>query len=575
MIKKLIVLFSKMTVSFACFLILLGTFCLPVFAESGTCGESVSWDLSNGVLTVSGSGDMYDFKDNEFGPWYDNRYLITEVVVEKGVTSVGNNAFFDCNNLVKVTLADSVTSIGSFAFMECDNLRVIKFGKVSSIGPYAFKFCYSIQSLSLPDTLKFIGLEAFQGCKSLASLTIPSSVTEMQESVFSYCTDLMQVTVNASIAELPMWTFYGCESLVNVSFSPTITVTGDSAFHSCDQLSHVSSTASEDVTQQLTSSIREDVPSFSGVNGDPIGSSSFVNSGDVLQKDVIDEEDAFVKGTLNQEQSQIDASVNGNSGWETVINRTEEYVNTQEYLNQKDPVEVNVQIQNGLKVDKEVIKSLAGQNVTLNLEFNGLKATIECSDLDEDKRYTDLDLDYVLEMIHEASDAMQSVLKGADAYSLSFKGYADYPMTIKIPLGLNYANGYATLYEYVDKEWKLIHSVRIDSKGNATLYLNGFDPLTKYMIGLNVEGINITNAYIPSELYSDYGGLIDEHGNMYEVTGIQSKWGITLSQFSFIVFGALGGVIVLVGLVMFIIFKMQQNKEKIRREVTNESKNKK
>ena len=546
-----------------------------ILAEPLNCGESVSWDLTNGVLTVSGSGDMYNFKDNEFGPWYDERHLITEVVVENGVTSVGNNAFFDCNNLVKVTLADSVTSIGSFAFMECDNLRVIKFGKVSSIGSYAFKFCYSIQSLSLPDTLKFIGLEAFQGCKSLASLTIPSSVTEMQESVFSYCTDLMQVTVNASISELPMWTFYGCESLVNVSFSPTITDIGDSAFHSCDQLSHVSSTASEDVTQQLTSSIREDVPSFSGVNGDPIGSSSFVNSGDVLQKDVIDEEDAFVKGTLNQEQSQIDASVNDNSGWETVVNKTEDYVNTQEFLNQTNPVEVNVQIQNGLKVDKDVIKSLAGQNVTLNLEFNGLEATIECSDLDEDKRYTDLNLDYELELIQDATDAMESVLKGADAYSLSFKGYADYPMTIKIPLGLDYANGYATLYEYVDKEWKLIHSVRIDSKGNATLYLNGFDPFTKYMIGLNVEGVNITNAYIPSELYADYGGLMDEHGNMYEVTGIQSKWGITLNQFSLIVFGVLGGVIVLVGLVMFIIFKMQQNKEKIRREVMNESKSNK
>ena len=169
---------------------------------------------------------------------------------------------------------------------------------------------------------------------------------------------------------------------------------------------------------------------------------------------------------------------------------------------------------------------------------------------------------------------MLAVLGDAEAFSLSFKGSADYPMTIKIPLGLDYAYGYATLYEKMDKEWKLIHSVRIDSKGNASLYLNGFDPLTKYMIGINVEGVNITNAYIPSELSNDYGGLMDENGTLYEITGIQSKWGLTFNQVTMILIAVMVGVTVLVGVVMFVIFKMQQNKEKVRREVMSEKKRK-
>ena len=552
--------------------------CIPVSAESALCGDAVFWDLSNGVLTISGSGDMYDFKDNEFGPWYESRSLITEVVIESGVTSVGNNAFFDCDNLVKVTLADSVTSIGSFAFMECDALRSISFGKgLTSIGSYAFKFCYSIQSLTFPDTLQFIGFEAFQGCKSLASLTISASVTTIQESAFSYCTDLMQVVVNASISELPMWTFYGCTSLVNVTFAENITSVGESAFHSCDNLKNVSSSAAEQVTQSLTTQIRQDVTNFGGVNGDPIGNSSFVNSeqNGELQKEVVDEEDAFIKGSVGVENSQIDAEVKENSGWEAVIDKTKEYVDTQEVLEQTKPVEVNITVDKNLKVDKEVLKQFAGQNVTLTIESNGLKAKIKCNELDSELRYGDLNLNYVLEKISNYDDSMKSVLGEAEAFSLKFKGAAEYPMTIQIPLGLDYAYGYATLYEKDGKEWKLIHSVRIDSKGRAALYLNGFDSLTNYMIGLNVEGVNITNAYIPSELAGDYGILTDEHGNMYEVTGIQSKWGITLSQFSLIVFGVLGGVIVLVGLVMFIIFKMQQNKERVRREVMSEKKVKK
>ncbi|MBR5289592.1 MAG: leucine-rich repeat protein [Erysipelotrichaceae bacterium] len=518
---------------------------------------------------------MSGFKDNEFGPWYENRHLITEVVVENGVTSIGSNAFFDCNNLVKVTLADSVTSIGSYAFMECDSLRSVSLGNgLTSIGSYAFKFCYSIQSIKFPDSLQFLGLEAFQGCKSLASLVIPASVTTMQESVFSYCTDLMQVIVNASISELPMWTFYGCDSLVNVTLSETVVSVGQSAFHNCESLNSVSSPASSDITQNLTNQIQEDVAGFIGVNGDPVSDSSFTNSNEsgTIQKEVIDNEEVFVKGSINETDTQIDVEVKDKNGWETVIDKTNQYVDVQGTLKQESAVEVNINIDKNIKVDKEMLKEFAGKNVVLNVEYRGLQARIQCSNLNEDERYTDLNLDYALDKIKTYDDSMKAVLGESEAFSLTFKGIADYPMTIKIPLGLDYAYGYATLFEKDGKEWKLIHSVRIDSKGNAALYLNGFDPLTKYMIGLNLDGVNITNAYIPSELAGDYGILTDENGNMYEVTGIQSKWGITLNQFSLIVFGALGGVIVLVGLVMFIIFKMQQNKEKIRREVMNESK---
>ncbi len=104
----------------------------------GTCGENASWKLEGGTLTISGTGEMSNYGSND-APWYDSRSSITKVVIEDGITSIGNYAFYGCSNLSSVTIPDSVTSIGQNAFEDCSSLSSVTIPtNVTSIGENAF-----------------------------------------------------------------------------------------------------------------------------------------------------------------------------------------------------------------------------------------------------------------------------------------------------------------------------------------------------------------------------------------------------------------------------------------------------
>lgn len=89
---------------------------------SGSCGDNVTWSLSSdGTFTISGTGDMVNYGYNE-APWYNIRSQIKTVIIEDGVTSIGNSAFQYCSSLTSVAIPNSVTSIGSNAFYYCESL---------------------------------------------------------------------------------------------------------------------------------------------------------------------------------------------------------------------------------------------------------------------------------------------------------------------------------------------------------------------------------------------------------------------------------------------------------------------
>ena len=95
---------------------------------SGTCGDNLTWELTaDSVLTISGTGTMtnYSSSSSSRAPWYDYRSSIKSVVIEEGVTSIGNYAFNACSGLTSVTIPNSVTSIGSSAFYGCTNLKTV------------------------------------------------------------------------------------------------------------------------------------------------------------------------------------------------------------------------------------------------------------------------------------------------------------------------------------------------------------------------------------------------------------------------------------------------------------------
>lgn len=164
---------------------------------SGSCGEGVSWTLDDaGVLTVSGSGAMANYSQGG-APWYSQRESIKSVVIESGVTSIGNCAFIDHAALTSVKVPKSVTSIGAYALCNCTSLTGISLQRgIETIGNYAFHNS-GLTVMVLPEGTVSIGYAAFHNCTALTSVTIPESVTSIGGYAFWNCTALKKIKFNA------------------------------------------------------------------------------------------------------------------------------------------------------------------------------------------------------------------------------------------------------------------------------------------------------------------------------------------------------------------------------------------
>ena len=163
--------------------------------QSGTTGEC-TWTLDGTVLTISGNGKMKDYNWEE-APWGTS---ITEVIIENGVTDIGECAFQSCTSLESVNIPESVTEIGSVAFLGCTSLTSVNIpDSVTSIGNSTFSGCTSLTSVNISDSVTSICYQAFCNCTSLTSITIPNSVTRIDSSAFSYCTSLTSITIPDSV----------------------------------------------------------------------------------------------------------------------------------------------------------------------------------------------------------------------------------------------------------------------------------------------------------------------------------------------------------------------------------------
>lgn len=135
----------------------------PKVVASGKCGDDITWQLDEaGTLTISGTGEMYNYNGNlnNYAPWNDKRQDVKKVVVKGDVTNIGDWAFWGFGNLASVSLPDSVTRIGSYAF--CSGLSQIVLPKnLTTIESSAFEGCSNLKKIILPDSVTSIGKHAF------------------------------------------------------------------------------------------------------------------------------------------------------------------------------------------------------------------------------------------------------------------------------------------------------------------------------------------------------------------------------------------------------------------------------
>ena len=221
------------------------------YAASGSCGDKLTWSLSDdGTLTISGKGAMdnykfdgYDYLANSYyytdAPWDAYRYHIKSVVIKDGVTSIGDRAFYGCVNLSSVTIPSSVTSIGEYAFYDCRLASVTIPSSVTSIGSNAFEECEYLTSVTIPYGVAEIGERTFYNCQALTGVTIPGSVTSIGEYAFYDCYELPSVTIPRGVTSIAAGTFRNCRGLASVTIPDSVTSIGTSAFYNCGALTSV------------------------------------------------------------------------------------------------------------------------------------------------------------------------------------------------------------------------------------------------------------------------------------------------------------------------------------------------
>ena len=148
--------------------------------------EAVSWKLEDGVLTISGEGAMENYAKAVKQPWYENRSQITSVVVENGITEIGDFAFYGLTNLKEISIADSVTKIGHYALKNCGALSAVNLPeKLESIGESAFYGCTALKDITFHENVQSIGNYALARCSELRKVVFEGDAPEIQTGAFS------------------------------------------------------------------------------------------------------------------------------------------------------------------------------------------------------------------------------------------------------------------------------------------------------------------------------------------------------------------------------------------------------
>lgn len=175
-------------------------------AATGNAGKNIKWKLDKGTLTFTGIGPMKNFGKDR--PWHTD--LVEKIIVEEGVTSIGNNMARDCRKLITVDIPSSVCSIGDYAFSNCHALYEVRlpYG-VETIGTRAFMDCRTFIEIEFPISLKSVGTEAFANCTNLTTARLNASLEILGDEAFKNDKQLTTLSDLPSFIDQKSFHLYG------------------------------------------------------------------------------------------------------------------------------------------------------------------------------------------------------------------------------------------------------------------------------------------------------------------------------------------------------------------------------
>ena len=200
---------------------------LTVSEYAGECGSRATWRLTDdGVLTISGKDGIYNYgwyeEDDVYhpAPWAEEGMpAVKKLVVNSGITYIGDSAFEGLDQLVSVSLPDTMEYIGWSAFSDCASLTSIVIPEgIDGLCDFTFARCTSLRSVKLPSTMRWIDGCIFSGCTSLQDIVLPEGLTDITWQMFKDCTSLRSITIPGSIMSVSNDAFSGCTALTSVIF---------------------------------------------------------------------------------------------------------------------------------------------------------------------------------------------------------------------------------------------------------------------------------------------------------------------------------------------------------------------
>lgn len=209
---------------------------------SGTCGaegdgSNLRWSLSGGVLTISGTGAMKNWKNYyDPSPWEKNDQ-ITHVVIESGVTSIGNSAFWGCFYLTDISMPDTVTRIGREAIYACLNLTSLDISRVKTFDAGAL--CNSgLTEVAIPSGITELPGNLLSSCKKLTKVTLPEGITKIGVTVFGECESLASITLPRTVTSIGSYAFDDT-AIRTIDIPNGVTEIGERAFGQCPNLTEL------------------------------------------------------------------------------------------------------------------------------------------------------------------------------------------------------------------------------------------------------------------------------------------------------------------------------------------------
>ena len=165
---------------------------------------------------------------------------VKDFAIPNYVETLGKYAFYNCKNLQEVFIPNSVTAIGAYTFYGCNGITKLNISEnVTTIGDYAFYGCSSLTVLNIPNKVERIDRSAFANCIGISKINIPDSVTYLERNAFENCKDVKSLNIGSGVSAINEETFKNCSGLTSVEIPKTVFSIGKSAFEGCDNVTEI------------------------------------------------------------------------------------------------------------------------------------------------------------------------------------------------------------------------------------------------------------------------------------------------------------------------------------------------